>query len=104
MKNLKSISKISVKTPILLWMKLRKNISLKIRHFSQKYCALMEFFKFGIKPLAVLPIIGQKTSNLSKLRHVMGQKPNRMPFLPFFTTFSLPPALIKNLLVLKMDS
>ena len=60
MKNLKSISKISVKTPILLWMKLRKNIFLKIRPFSQKYCALMEFFKFGIKPLAVLPIIGQQ--------------------------------------------
>ena len=49
MENIKSISKISVKTSILLWMKLRKNIILKIRPFSQKYCAFLEFFKFGIK-------------------------------------------------------
>ena len=56
------------------------------RPFSQKHRALMCFFfsKFSWKTSAVVHMIGQKTSILSKLHSILGQKSHRMPFFPIY--------------------
>ena len=43
--------------------------------FSKKRDALISFFQIcHEKPPAVIPIFAQKTSNLSKIHYIMGQK------------------------------
>ena len=55
----------------------------KKRPLSQKHSALMWFFfNFSWKTPAVVHMIGQKTSILSKLHSILGQKSHRMPFFP----------------------
>ena len=62
----------------------------KKRPFSQKHSALMWFFlNFSWKTPAVVHMIGQKTSILSKLHSILVKKSHRMPFFFLFLTKKL---------------
>ena len=75
-----------------------------VNFFKNTVLSCQFFQNFHEKPPAAIPIFGKKTSILSKLYYIFGQKVNRMPFFLIFqveTTAFMPTFCQKNVCSLK---